>query len=409
MGKRPKRTRSSIINQEIRPIEDDFYNVWKRFVDEVTNNDDLKPDIILHSGDFFDSPSGNDPTPPPEFARKVVAETFKKLNHKNIPIVFIDGNHGRYIQYRISTLSEYPILFDNVYLFTYFELRDSIRNKMPLFKDFPELKLRVHAHPSIESNDVPQLFSKYKEWILIQNNNIDSEMINIGLAHGMIENKTLHSDFLMGDYDYVALGDNHKMQQVTDRAWYAGSTELWSFGEQNYNKGYLIINIDDDHKDIKIIPKFFKNPRNIVSEEVNIADEDTNAKIIEKIKNIFNKNNLKKEYDYSTAARVKISLKGNKSYGSLFHLNELASYLNKITLDGNEYNIVEFILDLPQYTEFNRYKSEIDQENPFIEYLIENPEQEFKEYIDSTRKEDLKRNNLDSNLLAKFFFEALKG
>ncbi|MDX1371573.1 MAG: hypothetical protein R3321_03845, partial [Nitrososphaeraceae archaeon] len=246
-------------------------------------------------------------------------------------------------------------------------------------------------------------------WILIQNNNIDSEMINIGLAHGMIENETLHSDFLMGDYDYVALGDNHKMQQVTDRAWYAGSTELWSFGEQNYNKGYLIINIDDDNKDIKIIPKFFKNPRKIVCEEVNIADEDTNAKIIEKIKDIFNKNNLKKEYDYSTSARVKISLKGNKSYGSFFHLNELASYLNKITLDSNEYNIVEFILDLPQYTEFNRYKSKIDQENPFIEYLIENPEQEFKEYIDSTRKEDLKRNNLDSNLLAKFFFEALKG
>lgn len=409
MGKRPKRTRPSIINQEIKPIEDDFYNVWKRFVDEVTNSGDLKPDIILHSGDFFDSPSGNDPNPPPELARKVVAETFKKLNYNKIPIVFIDGNHGRYTQYRISTLSEYPILFDNVYLFTYFELRDSIRNKKPLFKDFPELKLRIHAHPSIESTDIPQLFSKYKEWILIQNNNIDYEMINIGLAHGMIENKTLHSDFLMADYDYVALGDNHKMQQVTDRAWYAGSTELWSFGEQNYNKGYLIINIDSNNAGIKIVPKFFKNPRKIVSEEVGISDDDTNINIIERIKTIFNKNNLNKEYDYYTAARVKISLKGNKIYGSLFNLNELASYLNKIALDSNEYNIVEFILDTPQYSEFDQNNNEIDQENPFIEYLIENPEQEFKEYIDFTRKDDLKKNNLDSNLLAKFFFEALKG
>jgi DNA repair exonuclease SbcCD nuclease subunit len=409
LGKRPKRTRPSIINQEIKPIEDDFYNVWKRFVDEVINNNDLKPDIILHSGDFFDSPSGTDPNPPPELARKVVAETFKKLHYNKIPVVIIDGNHGRYTQYRISTLSEYPILFDNVYLFTYFELRDSIRNKKPLFKDFPELKLRVHAHPSIESIDVPQLFSKYKEWILIQNNNINPEMINIGLAHGMIENETLHSDFLMGDYDYVALGDNHKMQQVTDRAWYAGSTELWSFGEQNYNKGYLIIDIDSNDSKIKLSQKFFSNPRKIVSEDVSISDEDTNIQIIERIKNIFNKNNLNKEYDYSTAARVKISLIGNKNYGSFFHLNEITSYLNKITLDSNEYNIVEFILDTPHYSEFDEYKDKIELEDPFIEYLIEDPEQEFKEYINSTRKEDLKKNNLDSDLLAKFFFEALKG
>jgi DNA repair exonuclease SbcCD nuclease subunit len=234
-------------------------------------------------------------------------------------------------------------------------------------------------------------------------------MINIGLDHGMIENETLHSEFLMGDYDYVALGDNHKMQQVTDRAWYAGSTELWSFGEQNYNKGYLIIDIDSNDSKIKLSQKFFSNPRKIVSEDVSISDEDTNIQIIERIKNIFNKNNLNKEYDYSTAARVKISLIGNKNYGSFFHLNEITSYLNKITLDSNEYNIVEFILDTPHYSEFDEYKDKIELEDPFIEYLIEDPEQEFKEYINSTRKEDLKKNNLDSDLLAKFFFEALKG
>lgn len=56
LGKRPKRTRPSIINQEIKPIEDDFYNVWKRFVDEIITDSNLKPDIILHSGDFFDTP-----------------------------------------------------------------------------------------------------------------------------------------------------------------------------------------------------------------------------------------------------------------------------------------------------------------------------------------------------------------
>ena len=276
-----------------------------------------------------------------------------------------------------------------------------------MFKDFQELNLRIHAHPSIESNDMSQLFTKYKEWVLIQNNNIDPNMINVALVHGMIENNTLHSDLLMADYDYVALGDNHKMQQVTDTAWYSGSTELWSFGEQRYHKGYLIINLDSKQK-LEITPKFFKSRRKVVVQEINIYKNDTNIQIIERVKNIFKEHNLNSEYNYSTAARVKISLKGNKNYGSFFHLNEITSYLNKIALDSNEYNIVEFILDVPQYSNFNESNHQISQDDEFIEYLIEDPEQEFKEYVESTRKEDLKKHNLNSNLLAKFFLEALK-
>jgi DNA repair exonuclease SbcCD nuclease subunit len=212
----------------------------------------------------------------------------------------------------------------------------------------------------------------------------------------------------MANYDYVALGDNHKMQQVTDTAWYSGSTELWSFGEQSYDKGYLIININSNEHKLKINPKFFKRQRKIVVEEVKILENDTNIQIIERVKDIFKQHDLNVGYNYFTAARVKISLKGNKNYGSSFHLNEIASYLNKITLDSNEYNIVEFILDVPHYSDFNESSNKIGQDDPFIEYLIEDPEQEFKEYVDSTRKADLKKHNLDSNLLAKFFFEALK-
>lgn len=410
LGKRPKRTRSSIINQEIKPLEDDFYNSWRRFIDEIISLDkDEKPDIIIHSGDFFETPSGTDPSPPPEFARKVAAETFKKLYQNNIPIVIIDGNHGRYMQYRISPLTEYTILFNNVYLFTYFDIRDSIRNQQPLFKDFPNLNLRIHAHPSIESNDLPQLLSKYEDWISLQNNNIDPNMINVGLAHGMIENQTLHSNFLMGNYDYIGLGDNHKMQQVNDNAWYAGSTELWSFSEESYQKGYLMIDINDSFSKskIRVIPKLLPQQRKIVQDDVEIFSDDTNFMVIDRIKRIFEKNGLNISYNYQTAARVKIIIRGNRSYGSLFNINEISSYLNRITLNSNEYNIVEFILETPKYYDDNIIK-QIRQDNIFIEYLIEDPEKEFKKYITSTRKDDLKRHNLDSDMLGKLFFESLK-
>lgn len=414
LGKRPKRTRASIINQEIKPIEDDFYNSWRRFIEEIINLDkDEKPDIIMHSGDFFDTPSGTDPSPPPEFARKVAAEAFKKLYENNIPIVIIDGNHGRYMQYRISPLTEYTILFDNVYLFTYFDIRDSIRNQQPLFKDFPTLNLRIHAHPSLESNDLPQLLLKYEDWVYIQNNNINPSMINVFLAHGMIENHTLNSNFLMGDYDYIGLGDNHKMQQINDNTWYAGSTELWSFNEETYQKGYLVIDIDDSSSSssskfkIKVSQKLLPQQRKIVSDHVEIYSDDNNSKIIDRIKKIFEKNGLNTPYNYQTAARVKITIQGNRSYGSFYNIHEISSYLNKITLNSNEYNIVEFILEIPKYYDDTSIK-QIKQDDRFIEYLIEDPEKEFKKYITSTRKEDLKKNNLDSNMLAKLFFESLK-
>src|SRR5688500_20310764 len=99
LGKRPKRTRASIINQEIKPLEDDFYNSWRRFIDEIINLDkDEKPDIIIHSGDFFETPSGTDPSRPPEVAGKVAAETGKTVKQNTRPSRRIDETHHIHVR-----------------------------------------------------------------------------------------------------------------------------------------------------------------------------------------------------------------------------------------------------------------------------------------------------------------------
>jgi DNA repair exonuclease SbcCD nuclease subunit len=201
------------------------------------------------------------------------------------------------------------------------------------------------------------------------------------------------------------------MQQINDNTWYAGSTELWSFNEETYQKGYLVIDIDDSSSSskskIKVSQKLLPQQRKIVSDYVEIYSDDNNSKIIDRIKKIFEKNGLNTSYNYQTAARVKITIQGNRSYGSFYNIHEISYYLNKITLNSNEYNIVEFILEIPKYYDDTSIK-QIKQDDRFIEYLIEDPEKEFKKYITSTRKEDLKKNNLDSNMLAKLFFESLK-
>ena len=100
-------------------------------------------------------------------------------------------------------------------------------------------------------------------------------------------------------------------------------------------------------------------------------------------------------------------MEGSKTYGSSFNVAEIESYLNRLTLDSDEYNIVEFILERPDSQE-QLQLNEIETMSS-IEYLIDNAEIEFKDYISSVRDLQLKKENLDPNLLAKIFVQTLKG
>ncbi len=241
----------------------------------------------------------------------------------------------------------------------------------------------------------------------IQNSAIHPDMINVAVAHGMTANSTLHPAFLKANYDYVALGDNHKMQKVTDHAWYSGSTEYWNLDEVGDQKGYLLVEIERGKAYPKVTPKKIGSSRKVVSEEVEILPADTTSIVVDKVKGVLHANGLDARYEYPTAARVRIILKGNKTYGDSFNIGEIESYLRRLALDSDNYNIVEFALVRPEYSE--RLDTMESQGLANIEYLIENPEEEFKQYITAVRAEDLKKENLNPDLLAKIFADALRG
>ena len=107
------------------------------------------------------------------------------------------------------------------------------------------------------------------------------------------------------------------MHRVTDHAWYSGSTELWSFSEFNTEKGYLMIDVEHGKAYPKVTPKKIQSSRKVVCEKIEIFTQDTNSEIIRKVKNVLDSHGLNVKYEYSTAARVKLILKGEKTYGSL--------------------------------------------------------------------------------------------
>jgi DNA repair exonuclease SbcCD nuclease subunit len=49
---------------------------------------------------------------------------------------------------------------------------------------------------------------------------------------------------LLEQFDYAALGHYHNSVAVTDRAWYAGSTERLSQAERESSKGFLEVNLE---------------------------------------------------------------------------------------------------------------------------------------------------------------------
>jgi DNA repair exonuclease SbcCD nuclease subunit len=52
----------------------------------------------------------------------------------------------------------------------------------------------------------------------------------------------LDSTILSDRFDYIALGHYHRQCQITDNAWYSGSTEYLTYGEISDTKGGLLVN-----------------------------------------------------------------------------------------------------------------------------------------------------------------------
>jgi hypothetical protein len=169
-----------------------------------------------------------------------------------------------------------------------------------------------------------------------------------------------------------------------------------------------MIELEQGNASPRITTRKIQSSRRIISDIIEIYPEDTNFQIIKRVTNTLDAHGLNARYEYSTAARVKIILKGKKTYGSSFNIGEVESALRRLALDSNDYNIVEFILDRPDYPEYIKQENIDDQslvDN--IEFLIEDPQKEFKEYVTVMRYKDLEKQNLDPNLLAKIFAKVL--
>ena len=201
----------------INQREIDTYNAFEQFVDYALKS---KPDLIIHAGDLFDSVRPNNR------AITFAINQILRISKKKIPFVIIAGNH------------EHPKLKETGHIFSIF---DHIEHVYPIYKAKYEKisfkinkeKITIHAIPQCE------LKKQFEDEIKKLKPDKPSDY-NVFVSHGAVtrikefsmnefNELIIPAKILSKDFDYIALGHYHKFTKLTDNAFYAGSTERFTF------------------------------------------------------------------------------------------------------------------------------------------------------------------------------------
>lgn len=211
--------------------EQDVYDAFSRVIDRMLA---LRPDAVIHSGDFFHRPS------PSNRALTIALEQLRRLSDAAIPLYLIAGNHETPKSHMTS-----PIL----------RALRSLEHVYPAYAESPEFfeigtQVALHALPHI--NDARLLREALEALRPLEGR------CNILMMHTSFGKKYLMEEYgeqifppefeskLLG-FQYIALGHWHNFQQTGGHpnAWYSGSTERLSDTEASAEKGFIVLELDD--------------------------------------------------------------------------------------------------------------------------------------------------------------------
>ncbi len=388
------------VEMRTRLLENDYYERFSELFDLIASSEP-PVDLVIHSGDLYNSPWEKNPTQPPPVAQETAISVLKNfIENTGIPVLIIEGNHGLYRTLEVSLLDTLKLAVPGIEVATQQNLKHALFTEEPLVKKFE--KLDVYCFPFIEHNvlESANLVETFSDWITTHQKP-NSKRISVAVAHGMNLDKTLFSEIFSLPYDYIALGHDHHQHKHAKNAWYAGSPERWRFDEIKHDKGYLMIDITEEHE-VEITPHLLEFTRPVLNEKITIASDDTIESVVEKVDNLLDSSGLKTNWEPTTAARIRIVFEG-----SSLNINnlDLSVAMESKRLDllerDSSYNIAQFVwtVKLPTTEHDPAAYPEIESE-----YLIEDPEKDFLEYLETVTIDE----QYQSSMLTKIAVSALK-
>jgi len=393
-----------------KPYEQEIYDCFLFVMTQISDLKDV--DFLIHCGDIFHHPSKYSSYPPPEPARRILIQglkTFFEKTNNQVPFIYIEGNHGIYRGYDYTPLESHlnKDQYPNLFYFKERDLIEAIKSNTSLFLEFPNKKIRFYLFPYFEFKSFESYKSAYDNWINKQQP-IDNDYINIAIAHGSISDDTLHSKLNSDDlgYDYVALGHEHGFRKVSRNHYYSGGLLPLNFKERYENQGFLIVDINQNTKELKVerisTDQLLKRPFEIIS-----IDAKARYSIVDlenRILNELNKYIGEEGFDHQTAARIKINLTGEITFEKNWQINEMISKIRReIFSRSDNYNILQFLWKISDISE--SLEDDIST-GLILDYILEKPDDEFKAFVQEKLNSDKTEYDLDK--LTEFGMNAIK-
>ncbi len=221
-----------VTNEGINAREQDVYDAFERVVDRILA---IRPDLVIHSGDFFHRPS------PSNRALTFGLEQLRRLGKAGIPIVIIAGNHET-----PKTIYNAPIL----------RALRTLEHVFPIFGVQLETaefdKVVIHGVPHINDN---RLLLNELERLTPTPGKFNILMLHTSLGKRYLMEEYGEQVFpaefeaKLAGFQYISLGHWHDCQAVGLHpcAWYSGSTERFSDTEIGAEKGFILLDVQSDN------------------------------------------------------------------------------------------------------------------------------------------------------------------
>jgi DNA repair exonuclease SbcCD nuclease subunit len=211
--------------QGINQREMDFYDAFERAIDKVVR---LEPDIVIHSGDLFDT------VRPQNRAIDFALKQLIRLSEQGIETVMISGNHST------------PRLRETGNIFRIFDHLDHVH---PVYEAGIEKievgDVLVHAVPHSTNPSLDQVVA---DVAASEEHGCNVLVLHAGISGSSyrmdeFNEQSVSRELLPDEFDYIALGHYHKFSEVMGNAYYSGSTERHSFSELGQSKGFLEVDL----------------------------------------------------------------------------------------------------------------------------------------------------------------------
>jgi len=197
-----------------RRREQDFYDAWIDLAGRLAERRDISHVLIV--GDAFDHAS------PSTAARYAFEQGLRLLQREEKKTIIISGNHDT------------PRAAETMH-------------PLALYEDFCNVEVVVDNIRVIDGfHCIPWRWGQPIQEVEYQRYEGDRVLAVHAPCPVLDEYRDSAREFLpsMGlGYDYVALGDYHRPQEVAPLMWYSGSTERTSFGEEDAPVGAQIVTL----------------------------------------------------------------------------------------------------------------------------------------------------------------------